>query len=276
MVDFNASVEAAEFIRARADRAPTIALILGSGLGAFADELEDAVKIPYAEIPNFHASTVTGHAGQLVLGRKFGLDVVAMQGRVHAYEGLGMKQVVFPLRTMWQLGARTLIVTNAAGGVNPAFRPADLMCIRDHLNFTGDSPLTGPNDDRFGPRFPDMTHAYTKRLREVARDVASGIGFELREGVYAGMLGPAYETPSEVQMVRVLGGDAVGMSTVPEVIVASHMKMEVLGISCITNAAAGITGEALDHSEVTDVATMVRERFIQLVDGVLERIAGDA
>ena len=276
MSDFEASVSAANFVRSRVDRTPTIALILGSGLGAFADELEDAVKIPYGEIPNFHASTVTGHAGQLVVGRKWGLDVVAMQGRVHAYEGLGMKQVVFPLRTMWQLGARTLIVTNAAGGVNPAFKPADLMCIRDHLNLTGDNPLTGENDERFGPRFPDMTTAYTPRLREVAKSVASGLGFDLREGVYAGMLGPAYETPAEVQMVHRLGGDAVGMSTVPEVIVASHMKMEVLGISCITNAAAGLTGEALDHSEVTDVATMVRERFISLVDGVLERLSEEA
>ena len=276
MSDFEASVSAAAFVRSKLDRSPTIALILGSGLGAFADELEDAVKIPYGEIPNFHASTVAGHAGQLVVGRKWGLDIVAMQGRVHAYEGLGMKQVVFPLRTMWQLGARTLIVTNAAGGVNPAFKPADLMCIRDHLNLTGDNPLTGENDERFGPRFPDMTTAYTPRLREVAKSVASGLGFDLREGVYAGMLGPAYETPAEVQLVHRLGGDAVGMSTVPEVIVASHMKMEVLGISCITNAAAGLTGEALDHSEVTDVATMVRERFISLLDGVLRRLSEDA
>ncbi|MFT6396506.1 MAG: purine-nucleoside phosphorylase [Bradymonadia bacterium] len=275
MVDFEASVEAADFIRSRADRAPTIALILGSGLGAYADELEQAVKIPYSEIPNFHASTVSGHAGQLVLGRKFGLNIVAMQGRVHAYEGLGMKQVVFPLRTMWQLGARTLIVTNAAGGVNPDFKPADLMCINDHLNLTGGSPLTGPNDDRFGPRFPDMTHAYTPSLQTVAHATAAELGFTLHDGVYAGMLGPAYETPSEVRMVRALGGDAVGMSTVPEVLVASHMKMRVLGISCITNAAAGITGEALDHSEVTDVAKMVRERFIALVDGVLGRIGAN-
>lgn len=269
---FEATAAAAESIAARLDVKPTVALVLGSGLGAYADTLEEAVAIPYDEIPGFHVSTVTGHAGRLVVGRRHGLDVVAMQGRVHAYEGLDMQQVVFPLRTLWQLGARALIVTNAAGGVNPMFRPADLMLIRDHLNLTGGSPLVGANDERFGPRFPDMTAAYDAAYGELARAAAASLGFSLQEGVYAGMLGPAYETPAEVRMVRALGGDAVGMSTVPEVIAARHMGMRVLGISCITNAAAGLGHEVLDHSDVTEVAARVRERFIALVDAILERM----
>ena len=198
-----------------------------------------------------------------------------MQGRVHAYEGLGMHEVVHPLRTMWQLGARTLIVTNAAGGVNPAFRPADLMLISDHLNLTGSSPLVGANDERFGPRFPDMTEAYDPALRRLARTQAERLGVTLRDGVYAGMLGPAYETPAEVRMAAALGGDAVGMSTVPEVIAARHLGMRVLGISCITNVAAGLGEGALDHADVTDVAAQARAAFVSLLDGILGGL-GDA
>ncbi len=270
---FEATARAADAVREHTDRVPSIALILGSGLGAFADTLEDAVAIPYAQIPGFHTSTVVGHAGQLVVGQRFGLDIVAMQGRVHAYEGLDARQVVFPLRTLWQLGARTLIVTNAAGGVNANFNAADLMLIRDHLNLTGDSPLIGPNVPEFGPRFPDMTEAYDRALGAIAIEEAKRLNIPLREGVYAGLLGPAYETPAEVKMIRALGGDAVGMSTVPEVIAARHMSMRVLGISCITNVAAGLGDSPLDHSEVTDVAAQVRDSFIALVEGILRRIA---
>lgn len=269
---FEASAAAAAFVRTRTDRVPRVALILGSGLGAFADTLEDATAVPYAEIPDFHASTVVGHAGQLVVGERFGVPIVAMQGRVHAYEGLPTSAVVHPLRTMWQLGARTLIVTNAAGGVNPSYRPADLMLIRDHLNLTGSNPLIGPNDERFGPRFPDMTESYDPALGALARASADAVGLTLHEGVYAGLLGPTYETPAEVRMLRTLGADAVGMSTVPEVIAARHAGMRVLGISCITNAAAGLGDEALDHSEVTEVAAQVRARFIQLLEGVLKEM----
>ncbi len=274
MSEFDASHAAAELIRTRTDRSPCIALILGSGLGSYADELEDAVAIPYGEIPNFAVSTVAGHAGRLVVGTRHGLDVVAMQGRVHAYEGLGLDRVVFPLRTMWQLGARTLIVTNAAGAVNPGFVPGDLMVIRDHLNLTGCNPLIGDNDERFGPRFPDMTETYTPELRTLAHTTANDLGFTLREGVYTGLLGPTYETPAEIRMLRALGGDAVGMSTVPEVIVARHAGMRVLGLSCITNLGAGLSGEALDHSEVTEVAARIRARFVALLDGILLRLGG--
>ena len=272
---FETSAESAASVRARTARVPDVALILGSGLGGYADSLEEAVAIPYDEIPHFHASTVKGHAGRLIVGTRFGLDVVAMQGRVHAYEGLGMHEVVHPLRTMWQLGARTLIVTNAAGGVNPAFRPADLMLISDHLNLTGSSPLVGANDERFGPRFPDMTEAYDPALRRLARTQAERLGVTLRDGVYAGMLGPAYETPAEVRMAAALGGDAVGMSTVPEVIAARHLGMRVLGISCITNVAAGLGEGALDHADVTDVAAQARAAFVSLLDGILGGL-GDA
>lgn len=269
---FNASRAAADFVHERCAIEPTVALVLGSGLGAWADTLEDRVAIPYADIPGFRRSTVAGHAGQLVIGRRHGVAVAAMQGRVHAYEGATAEEVVFPLRTLWQLGARSLIVTNAAGGVNTDFSPGDLMLIRDHLNLTGDTPLRGPNDERFGARFPDMTNAYDPTLGELARAVAADSGFSLREGVYAGLLGPTYETPAEVRMVRTHGGDAVGMSTVHEVIAARHMGMRVLGVSCITNAAAGVTDRALNHAEVTEAAAGARERFAALVDGVIARM----
>jgi purine-nucleoside phosphorylase len=264
--------ETAAFIRGRiGDRKPVVGLILGSGLGGFADELEDAVAIDYAEIPNFSASTIVGHAGRLVVGTMKGVTCVAMQGRVHFYEGHDARVVSFPARTLVTLGARTVIITNAAGGVNPSFEPGTLMLIRDHLNLLPDHPLRGDNDDRLGTRFPDMTRAYAPELRQLARAAAARLGVELAEGVYAAMSGPTYETPAEVRMLATIGADATGMSTVPETIVANHMGARVLGISCITNKAAGITGEALSHDEVTDTATRIRATF----QGLLREIIAD-
>ncbi|MCB9508051.1 MAG: purine-nucleoside phosphorylase [Myxococcales bacterium] len=263
---------AAAMLAARVPSPPTVALVLGSGLGDYADTLEGAVAVDYADIPGFHASTVSGHAGRLVFGERAGVRIAAMQGRIHAYEGHDAATVVFPLRTLWRLGARTLVVTNAAGGANPGFVPGDLMCITDHLNLTGTSPLVGENDERFGPRFPDMSEAYSKRLAAIARAASADAGFVLRSGVYAGMLGPAYETPAEVRMVQRLGGDAVGMSTVLEVIAARHLKMDVLGLSCITNFGAGLSDAPLDHAEVKEVASRVRSRFVALLDGVFAKL----
>jgi len=265
---FEQSSESAAFIRTQTTTTPEVALILGSGLGHYADRIQGD-RIPYAAIPGFHSSTVQGHSGTLVIGTLNGQSVVAMQGRVHAYEGLSMDAVTFPVRVMWQLGARTLLVTNAAGGMNPAFAPGDLMLIDDQINMTGANPLAGPNDERFGPRFPDMTQAYDPELRALASRVATQGGIDLKRGVYVGALGPTYETPAEVRAFHKLGGDAVGMSTVPEVIVARHMGMRCLGISCITNAAAGLGDGTLNHDEVTDVATRVRPMFISLLDGIL-------
>ena len=245
--------------------------MLGSGLSPFADHFDDRVVIPYGDIPHFPVSGVVGHAGNLVIGTKNGATCAAMQGRVHFYEGYSMQTVTFPVRTLVTLGAKTVIITNAAGGISHG--PGTLMLIRDHLNLTGDNPLHGPNDERLGPRFPDMTYAYAPRLRDIARAVATAAGIELPEGVYAGVRGPTYETPAEVEMLRRLGGDAVGMSTVPETIAVNHMGGEVLGISCITNAAAGIGNQALSHDEVTETARDVQATFLTLLGGVLERLA---
>ncbi len=257
------------------DRRPTVGLILGSGLGGFADQLDDAARIPYGELPGFPVSTVVGHAGTLVVGRMGGVTCVAMQGRVHFYEGHSAATVAFPARVLVALGARTLVVTNAAGGVNASFEPGTLMLIRDHLNLLGDNPLRGENDDRLGPRFPDMTTAYPAALRALAREAADELGITLAEGVYVSMPGPTYETPAEVRMLTALGADATGMSTVPEVIVANHMGARVLGISCITNKAAGITGEALSHEEVTETATRIRDTFQGLLRGILARLGDE-
>ncbi|MFT4704190.1 MAG: purine-nucleoside phosphorylase [Bradymonadia bacterium] len=264
--------EAAAAIQHHDSRVPTVAMILGSGLGSYAESLEDATLIPYGDVPHMHVSTVAGHAGQFVLGTRHGRTVIAMQGRLHAYEGHDHCDVVFPLRVMRALGAQTLIVTNAAGGIAPEHRVGDLMVITDHLNLTGRTPLLGVNDERIGPRFPDMTNAYDPELRAIALSTGVALGLTLHQGVYAGMLGPAYETPAEVRMAGLLGGHAVGMSTVPEVIAARHMSMRVLGISCITNAAAGLSDEVLDHKDVQDVAAMVRKPFMSLVDAVLGKL----
>lgn len=269
--------EATTFLRDRLQaRVPRIGLILGSGLGPYADQLEDPVIIEYRDIPHFPVSTVVGHAGRLVVGERMGVTCIAMQGRVHMYEGHPASAVAFPARTLIALGARTLIITNAAGGLRPEWEPGTLMLINDHINLLPDHPLRGPNDERLGPRFPDMTRAYDASLRQLARRAAGRVGVPLEEGVYAGGPGPCYETPAEVRMLRVLGADACGMSTVPEVIVASHMGARVLGISCITNKAAGITGEPLSHDEVTETAARVRERFHLLLDAILENLAGEA
>jgi purine-nucleoside phosphorylase len=264
---------AAQAVRARAaippDRAPQVGLILGSGLGGYADGLTGATALDFADIPHFPRSHVVGHAGRLVIGERAGARCVAMQGRVHMYEGHSAATVAFPARVLVALGARVLVITNAAGGVNPVWPAGTLMLIRDHLDLLRDQALRGPNDDRLGPRFPDMTAAYAPELRERVRGAAAGAGIALAEGVYAAMPGPAYETPAEVRMLQVLGADAVGMSTVPEVCVARHMGARVIGISCITNQAAGTTGQPLSHDEVTATAARVRTTFEALLDAVL-------
>jgi purine-nucleoside phosphorylase len=260
-------------VRKRTSLVPQVALVLGSGLGAFAEELTDATAIPFGEIPGMPVSNVVGHAGKLVLGGAEGASVVAMQGRVHLYEGHPVSDVVFGLRLCLRLGAKIVIVTNAAGGSNPIFTPGDLMLIEDHLNLTGMSSLTGPNEDGLGVRFPDMSVAYDAKLRALALEVASKGGFQLVRGVYAGLLGPQYETPAEIRMLQRMGADAVGMSTVLETVAARHMGARVLGISCITNKAAGLSPTPLDHSEVQETANHARARFVSLLRGVLGGIA---
>lgn len=261
--------EAARAVRARTDFMPKVGLILGSGLGAYADNFEKSVAIDYGDIPNFPRSHVVGHKGRLVLGERAGACCVAMQGRVHMYEGHSATTVAFPARVLVALGAKVIIVTNAAGGLNPWWSPGTLMLIRDHIDLLRDHPLRGPNDERLGPRFPDMTKTYAPELRALVKQVADGASIHLEEGVYVAMPGPTYETPAEVKMLQTLGADATGMSTVPEAIVARHMGARVIGISCITNQAAGISGHELSHDEVTETATRVRATFERLLDGIL-------
>jgi purine-nucleoside phosphorylase len=254
--------ETAQAVRQKAGGlSPQVGVILGSGLGDFADGLEDAHRVPYAELPHFPRSSVPGHAGRLVLGRVGGVAVVAMQGRVHAYEGFAPSQVVFPARVLCTLGIRALIVTNAAGGIHPALQPGDLMAITDHINLSGWNPLAGPNDERLGPRFPDMSTPYHPALRERLFEVARAQGVQLKRGVYAILSGPSYETPAEIRALKALGADAVGMSTVPEVIAAVHMRVPVVGLSCITNLAAGIAQKPLSHDEVAETAQRVKAVF---------------
>ena len=249
-----------------------IGVILGSGLGDYAEALEDAVKLPYSEIPGFPRSTVAGHAGMWCCGTLYGKRVVMRQGRFHYYEGYGMKDVTLPVRVMQKIGVKTLIVTNAAGGVNLGYHPGELMVIGDMFSMTAQNPLISTNLDAFGPRFPDMSCAFDKELRALAHECANEQGFALREGVYAQMTGPTYETPAEIRMLRTLGADAVGMSTVPEVIVARHGGMRVLGISCITNMAAGILDQPLNHAEVTETANRVKGQFRNLLDRIIEKM----
>lgn len=262
--------ETAQYIQSKLKIKPEIGLILGSGLGDLADDIEDPVVIPYEEIPNFPKATVEGHKGQLVIGSLEGITVLAMQGRFHYYEGYTMTEVTLPVRVMKLLGCDGLIVTNACGGMNEAFKPGDLMLIDDHINFTGANPLIGPNFDELGPRFPDMSHAYTPHLKEHALNIAEKQGFTLQRGVYAGVSGPTYMSAAELIMLRKLGGDVVGMSTVPEVIVARHMGMNVLGISCITDMAIGETIEGITHEEVMEVAARTKPRFKTLVRSLLK------
>ena len=260
---------AAAYILAHISLRPTVGMVLGSGLGDFADTLENPIRIPYSEIPNFPVPTIPGHAGALVFGRKQGKDVVVLQGRIHYYEGLSQKEITLPIRVLAAIGVRQLVLTNACGGVNTSFAPGDLMLISDHINYSGSNPLIGPNLDSFGPRFPDCSDIYTARLRKVIREKAETAGISLQEGVYAMYSGPNYETPAEIRMFRVLGADTVGMSTVPEALVAAHCGMEVVGISCITNMAAGILPQKLSHAEVTAVAARVHDKFQRLLDIVL-------
>jgi purine-nucleoside phosphorylase len=272
---------AVQQIRARlpAGAAPRVGLVLGSGLGPYADGLADRVAVPYHEIPGFPVSAVEGHAGNLVYGRAGarhsarGLEVLALQGRVHYYEGHDLATVVFPVRALVAAGCRALVITNAAGGIDASYRPGDLVILADHLNLLAASPLRGDNDPSLGPRFPDMTHAYDPELRAIAADAARELGLTPRAGVYAGLPGPSYETPAEIRMLRALGADLAGMSTVPEVIAARHMGARVLGISCVTNLAAGISREKLSHAEVTETAARVQGTFAALVDRVLARLA---
>lgn len=262
----------AKWLQDRIGQVPEVAMILGSGLGALCEEFEDAQTIHYKDIPGFPVSAVEGHAGQLVSGKLAGKRVVAMQGRAHFYEGWSFDEVTFPVRAFALWGIKRLLVTNSAGGANPDYQPGELMVITDHLNLTGGNPLIGKNDERFGPRFPDMSYAYDPAFREVILKAGEELGLELRQGVYAGFTGPSYETPAEIRMLQVLGGDAVGMSTVPEVIVANHSGMTCAGISCITNLAAGIGTERLNHDEVKETADRVRGEFSALVRKTVELI----
>jgi len=265
--------ESAAYIRSKLGALqPTVGLILGSGLGAYADDLEDQIIIPYGEIPGFFVSTVVGHKGQLLAGRRGGLTVLAMQGRSHYYEGHTQAEITLPVRVMKLLGIDTLIITNAAGGVNEAFAEGALMVINDHINFSGQNPLIGPNLNDFGPRFPAMTKVYDKNLRNRVLEKAKAEGITLNEGVYMMFSGPCYETAAEVRFARIAGADAVGMSTVPEVIVAAHADMRVLGISCITNMGAGMLDQHLSHGEVEEVAKRVRGTFVRVLDLALSII----
>jgi purine-nucleoside phosphorylase len=269
---FDEVEDAAAFLRGRLGDIPAIAVVLGSGLGAFADRLDDARRVPYTEIPCWPGSTVVGHAGTLVCGASAGRTVLTLAGRAHFYEGHDLRTVTFATRVLGRLGVKTLVLTNAAGGINTSFTPGTLMVIDDHINLMGSNPLVGPNDDRFGLRFPDMTDVYSPRLRAVADAAATAAGVAIRHGVYVALHGPSYETPAEIRFLRGIGADAVGMSTVPEAIVARHMGLEVLGISCITNPAAGVLPTPLDHREVMDVARRVGAQFIRLLEEIVARL----
>jgi purine-nucleoside phosphorylase len=273
--EFARADRAAKFIFSKTKLRPKIALVLGSGLGAFADELADATRIPYEKIPGFPRSTAIGHAGRLVIGKVENIVVAAMQGRVHFYEGYSAQEVAFPMRVLGRMGIRSAILTNAAGGINLQYKQGALVVISDHINLQGSNPLIGPNDERFGPRFPDMTQAYWKPYRESALSEAKRLGMATPEGVYAALAGPSYETPAEIRYLRTIGADLVGMSTVPETIAARHMGIRVLGISCVTNMAAGILDQVLDHKEVMETGERVKGQFIALLRAVLPRIAAD-
>ncbi|HJZ83419.1 MAG TPA: purine-nucleoside phosphorylase [Pyrinomonadaceae bacterium] len=270
---FERAQRAAQSIRSRAGVEPSVAIVLGSGLGAFADELEGATSLPYVDIPGFAQATVEGHAGCLVVGAADDVTVAAMQGRFHFYEGYSLEEVTFPIRVLKLLGVRTLILTNAAGSLNTEFTPGSLMVISDHINLMGVNPLIGRNDERFGPRFPDLSVTYDPGLQSIVIDEAQAMGVDVRRGVYAALSGPSYETPAEIHMVRTLGADAVGMSTVPEAIVARHMDMQVIGISCITNLAAGVSDRPVDHSQVIATGEQVRAQFTELLRRVLKRLS---
>lgn len=271
--EFLRAEEAAKFIFKKTKLRPKIALVLGSGLGAFADEFANATKIPYSKIPNFPQSTAIGHAGQLVIGTVEGVEVAGMQGRVHLYEGYSVKDAAFPVRVFARMGVQAIVLTNAAGGIKKEFTQGRLVVLSDHINLQGVNPLSGPNDDNFGPRFPDLSTAYDKKFRALTLAEGRRLGIDLGEGVYAALAGPSYETPAEIRYLRSIGADLVGMSTVPEVIAARHSGIRVLGISCVTNAAAGVLDQPLDHNGVLQTAERVKGQFIALLRAVIPDIA---
>ena len=268
--------EAAAYLKSRTPLRPSIALVLGSGLGAFADSLEGATVIPYGQIPHFPTSTAIGHSGRLVVGATQGVPVTVMAGRVHYYEGYSLEQVVFPVRVLGRMGVKILVMTNAAGSVNVNYKPGELMVIEDHINYMGGNPLIGPNDERLGLRFFDMSDAYDAKLREIAEKACWKAGVTVRKGVYIAFSGPSYETPAEIRMARTLGADAVGMSTVPEVIAARHMGIRVLAISCLTNMAAGVLKKKLDHREVLDVGERVKASLMDVLSRIIQEAAKQA
>jgi purine-nucleoside phosphorylase len=270
---FEKATAAAEFVGRKTESRPKIAIVLGSGLGAFAEQLEGATAISFAEIPHFPQSTVPGHSGKLVIGKVSGVPVAVMQGRVHAYEGYSSEEVTFPVRVLGRMGVRTLVLTNAAGGINEGLRQGQLVLIADHINLSGRNPAAGRNDERLGPRFFDMSEAYSSRLRELAHDAARAMEFRLDEGVYLSVLGPSFETPAEIRAFRTMGADLVGMSTVQETIVARHMGIEVLGISCVTNLAAGIQKEPLSHEEVMETGRAVEAQLAGLLTRLVPMMA---
>jgi purine-nucleoside phosphorylase len=270
--DYSRAEEAAAFIRSKTKLRPKIALVLGSGLGSFADQLAGAAHIPYHDIPHFPRPTAEGHAGQLVIGNLGHTPIMCMQGRVHYYEGYSMRDITFPVRVFGRLGIKALILTNAAGGVNETYTQGCLVVLKDHINLQGSSPLIGVNEDRFGPRFLDMTQAYFRPYRQLALEAGKKLGIEMFEGVYAALFGPAYETPAEIRMLRTLGADVVGMSTVAEVLAARHMNMRVLAISCVTNMAAGILDQPLSHAEVLETGERVKGKFIQLLETIMPQV----
>ncbi len=265
--------EARDYVAQLTALRPSIAVVLGSGLGAFADELSNRVEIPYADIPGWPGSTAVGHAGKLIIGNLGGLCVAVMAGRAHLYEGYTPAQVTYGVRVLGRLGVRSIVFTNAAGGINLSLQRGGLVLISDHINLQGSNPLAGPNDDKLGPRFPDMSEAYSRRFREIAKQVAACLGISLSEGVYAAMLGPSYETPAEIRYLRTIGADVVGMSTVPEVIVAGHMGIKALGISCVTNMAAGVLPQKINHEEVLETGAMVCDTLVKYLKALLPRLA---
>jgi purine-nucleoside phosphorylase len=264
--------EAGSFVRARCSLEPKVAVVLGSGLGAYADHLSNAIRIPYSSIPHFPASTAIGHKGELIIGKDNGLPVAVMSGRFHLYEGYSAQQVVSGIRLFRDLGIERVVLTNAAGGINPQYATGALVLISDHINLQGANPLVGPNNNHLGPRFPDMTEAYSLRLRALAKQAAARLGIDVHEGVYAALLGPSYETPAEIRFLRTIGADLVGMSTAAEAIAANHLGMEVLGISCVTNLAAGLSGEKLNHAEVLEIGQRVSGKFLEWIRALLPEL----
>jgi len=277
MDEYTQADAAAQYVLARLKEkglnVPALAIVLGSGLGDFANDLKDSVAIPYEQIPDFPRSTAIGHAGKLVVGKLGNVTLAAMQGRVHQYEGYTVKQASFPVRVFGRMGLKAVVLTNAAGGINPKYGQGALVLLSDHINLQGTNPLSGPNEERFGPRFPDMTEAYNRPYRQIALEEARRIGVELHEGVYAALAGPSYETPAEIRYLRTIGADLVGMSTVPEVIVARHMGIEVMAISCVTNMAAGMSDQVINHEEVLEIGRQVRGKFVALLEAVVPKIA---